>query len=453
MKTENRTNRRPPSSLAAAWAIAAKDLNILRSDKMAVIGLLGMPLLFAIFFGTIFGGGSGNGPARDMQVAVVTPLVDDEAEAFVQRLEQTDGLSIARMDRAKAADLVRKGDKAAMLEILQIPDSAGMLRGERVRIRIGADPSQQTTRGILGGMLSKASGESLMQQFGDPDTMRGSIDTLSDQLDDDEEMPFAQRLLLKSMFGSMRRLMDDVEKVNEATADGEGGASGTAPDGPAGFAGGFAPDLQFESVAREGRKKISSYEISFPQAMAWALMSGAAALALTLVKERRAGTLLRLRTSPVGGVTILLGKTLACATTGVFVLAFLLTFGALTFGVRVPDPLTLGLAVVACSLTFAAMGTFMATLGRTEEAVSGVSWGILMVIAMLGGGMVPTMFMPGWMETLSVISPVRWAIHSLEGAIWRGYTVPEMATSLGILTAFGLVFGALGWARLRHLRT
>lgn len=449
MKTEPTTRklRRPPSGLAAAWAIATKDLNILRSDKMAVIGLLGMPLLFATFFGTIFGGSS-SGPAQAMQVAVINEFEDDAAREFVQRLKDNGGIEVELLERSAAENAVRKGKKTAVLEILEVPDTAGLLSGERLRIRIGTDPGQQSTRGILEGMLSRASFERIAEDFADPDAMRGSIDQLSTSLEADEDVPFAQRILLKSMFGSARRLMDDVDKLNDPDAADDPEATGD--DG--GLANSFAPDFVFENVTREGRKKISSYEISFPQAMAWALMSGAAALALTLVKERRAGTLLRLRTSPIGGATILLGKTLACATTGIFVLAFLLVFGALTFGVRVPDPLTLGLAVVVCALSFAAMGTFMATLGRTEESVSGVSWGILMVIAMLGGGMVPTMFMPTWMKTASVVSPVRWAIHSLEGAIWRGYSVGEMASSLGVLIGFGAVFATLGWARMRHLR-
>jgi len=68
---------------------------------------------------------------------------------------------------------------------------------------------------------------------------------------------------------------------------------------------------------------------------------------------------------------------------------------------------------------------------------------------MLGGGMVPLAVMPGWMQSLSVISPVRWMILAYEGAIWRNFSAVEMATPCAILVAIGLVFFALGARRFQ----
>ena len=64
----------------------------------------------------------------------------------------------------------------------------------------------------------------------------------------------------------------------------------------------------------------------------------------------------------------------------------------------------------------------ISTLGRTEQSASGAGWAILLVMAMLGGGMVPLFVMPAWMATASNVSPVKWAILALEGALWRGFT-------------------------------
>jgi len=40
--------------------------------------------------------------------------------------------------------------------------------------------------------------------------------------------------------------------------------------------------------------------------------------------------------------------------------------------------------------------------------------------AMIGGVMIPLIAMPPWLLSLSNISPMKWAILSYEGAIWRG---------------------------------
>jgi ABC-2 type transport system permease protein len=86
----------------------------------------------------------------------------------------------------------------------------------------------------------------------------------------------------------------------------------------------------------------------------------------------------------------------------------------------------------------------LSVLGKTQEAASGIGWAVLLIFSMLGGGMIPYFIMPSWMHTLSHLSPVKWSILALEGAIWRRFTVAEMALPCGILLCAGLVFFAIG---------
>jgi ABC-2 type transport system permease protein len=60
-----------------------------------------------------------------------------------------------------------------------------------------------------------------------------------------------------------------------------------------------------------------------------------------------------------------------------------------------------------------------------------------MVMAMFGGAMIPAMFMPSFLQRMSSLSPVRWAIHALEGSIWREFTWAELFPALAILLAIG----------------
>ena len=59
--------------------------------------------------------------------------------------------------------------------------------------------------------------------------------------------------------------------------------------------------------------------------------------------------------------------------------------------------------------------------------------------------------MPPWMQTLSNVSPVKWAILALEGAIWRGFSLGEMALPCGILLGVGVVFFAGGVRAFRWM--
>lgn len=91
----------------------------------------------------------------------------------------------------------------------------------------------------------------------------------------------------------------------------------------------------------------------------------------------------------------------------------------------------------------------IAGLGRTEQAASGAGWAILMPMTLFGGGMMPQFIMPGWMQTLGNLSPVKWAILGMEGAVWRGFTLGDMLLPAALLLAFGAVCFAVGIRGLR----
>jgi ABC-2 type transport system permease protein len=93
----------------------------------------------------------------------------------------------------------------------------------------------------------------------------------------------------------------------------------------------------------------------------------------------------------------------------------------------------------------------ISTLGRTERAVGGAGWGIMLLMSMLGGGMIPLIAMPGWLQTASHASPVKWAILAMEGAIWRGFSLAEMLLPCAILVGVGGAAFAAGVANFARI--
>jgi ABC-2 type transport system permease protein len=123
---------------------------------------------------------------------------------------------------------------------------------------------------------------------------------------------------------------------------------------------------------------------------------------------------------------------------------FLLTLASAVLGVRLGNPLLLAVGAVSTAIGFTGLMMFVSTLGKTEAGVAGAGWGIMMPMAMLGGGMVPLIAMPPWMQTASHVSPMKWGIMALEGAIWRDFSLQEMLLPCGILLAVGVLFYAVG---------
>ncbi len=219
--------------------------------------------------------------------------------------------------------------------------------------------------------------------------------------------------------------------------------------GPAGSA--FTPlKIDESKVAVQRIGPANAYEISFPQGVIWAVLGCTAAFGISLIVERSRGTLVRLQMAPIGRATILGGKALACFATNLVLAAVLLGLGRVVFGVRLTSPGKLALAVLATSACFVGIMMLLAVLGRTEQS-AGIGWAVLLVLAMTGGGMIPLFAMPEWMQKVSHMSPVKWAILSLEGAIWRGFSYGELLLPCAILAAVGVIAFAAGTRAFRWL--
>ena len=68
----------------------------------------------------------------------------------------------------------------------------------------------------------------------------------------------------------------------------------------------------------------------------------------------------------------------------------------------------------------------------------------------IGGAMVPQFIMPAWMQTIGLISPIRWAMLAIEGGVWRQFTLSEMALPCAILISVCVACFAAGTRGLRE---
>jgi ABC-type multidrug transport system permease subunit len=195
----------------------------------------------------------------------------------------------------------------------------------------------------------------------------------------------------------------------------------------------------------------SGFELAFPAAVLWGLIGCAGAFATASVAERRSGTHLRLRAAPIPARSLLLGKVLACLVACATDATLLLIVARLAFGVRVERHVGLPLAIASCAVCFAGITILLGTLGRTEQGVGGAGWATLLLLAMVGGAMVPLSAMPPWLRATSDASPVKWGIVALEGATFRGLTVRELLPACAILLGMGALSLASAAAMSRRM--
>lgn len=420
------------------WALAIKDLRLLVRDKAGFFFTFFFPILYAIFFGMMFGGASDDEPSA-IRIAVVDLDGTEGSREFIESLSTGGDLSVTLMDdRAGALDEVRLGKKAAVVVVPEgFGDAAGnIFAGEPMRLEVGVDPSRSAEAGLIQGLLTARAYERLQTMFTDFSAASDMAQNALESIDQasEEDLPPAQRAVLKTFLGSLGSFLEELPEAQAADGD---DAPGAVAFNPVEIA-----SLEIAPPASAGPR--SAYAISFPQGIVWGIMGCAAGFGISLVTERNKGTLTRLRIAPLARSRVLLGKALACFLTTVGVAVMLLLIARFAFGV-VPSSLPLlAAAVLSAAVAFVGIMMLLATIGRTEAAAGGIGWAVLLVFAMFGGGMIPLMFMKGWMQTLSHFSPVKWAIYALEGAIWRGFTPEQMLLPCGILIGVGVVGFGLG---------
>jgi ABC-2 type transport system permease protein len=420
-------------------AIALKDLKLLFRVRAAWFFTMVWPLIVAIMFGAIFGGG-GSGPTR-LAIAVTDEDQTPASKAFADGLAARNGFDVLRAADAEAIDLVRRGSRVAAVRIPKGFGAASrtLFAGTPPRVELRIDPSRQAEASMLQGLLFEQAAQRMQTVFDNPAEGQHMV---AGMLEDVRKAPagaIAGRESLQTMLGSLDAYLGDQAKLQAA-----------APPAPAGAKGGWQPlVIDVASIERHREGPANGFQITFPQGIQWGILGCMMSFAVSLAVERSHGTLTRLLMSPAPSWALLAGKGLACYLAILIVETALAIIGASFFGVRPSSVPLLLLVMLVAPIAFVGLMMLVASLGSTEQGSAGAGWAIMMPMSMLGGGMIPLAFMPGWMQSVSFVSPVRWLIVAFEGAIWRGFSLAEMALPCAILIATGLAAFALGARRFQ----
>jgi ABC-2 type transport system permease protein len=193
------------------------------------------------------------------------------------------------------------------------------------------------------------------------------------------------------------------------------------------------PDKSLVTLERHatGRGRFHRLPTAVQQNVpAWALFGmffTLVPLAVSLVRERASGVMLRLRILPVPYVSLMAGKL------GAYCLVCLAQFGLILIMGRYLMPLlglpalamgeahgALGLVVAAASLAAAGAGVLLGTAARSQTQASTIGALSVVIAAALGGVMVPVFAMPPPMQTLSQASPLAWGLEAILDLFVRG---------------------------------
>lgn len=228
-----------------------------------------------------------------------------------------------------------------------------------------------------------------------------------------------------------------------------------------------APELFSEvgdPLEVEGARK-TPYPTSVQQnAPGWALLAMfflAIPLSTTIIRERMQGSLMRIRSMPVPIWVLFGGKVAPYLVVNQIQLLLILAVGVWGLPLMGGDRLTLGdapgaiaLLSVSASLAAISFALLIATFTRTPEQATTLSSTTVLILAALGGIMVPKIIMPPTMQQLAELSPFSWGLDGFLDIFIRGGGIREVLPEAGRLLGFGLACFVLAILRfgklLRH---
>jgi ABC-2 type transport system permease protein len=173
-----------------------------------------------------------------------------------------------------------------------------------------------------------------------------------------------------------------------------------------------------------------------------------------IIRERKDGTLARLRTLPVPYITLLVGKLGAYVAVCWVQFLFIVLMGKAGLPLLGTPVLSLGsdttaliVTVTVVALAACGYGLMLGALARTLEQATMFGAVSVVCAAALGGIMVPVYVMPPAMQTISMFSPLAWGLNALMEIAVREGTLGSVQHELLYLTAFFAVTMAIAWTR------
>lgn len=428
------------------FALVGKDLRLLLRDRSAFVFTLIFPLVIAVLFGMVFGRMAAPGP---ITIALVSEGSGPLADSFIVALQADPALQVDRVaGREEAIARVRSARCCAVVIVPEEFDRAAeaLLTGGSMPIEVFGDPSRSAELGLLHGKLMEIGFVQFMLSVGDSARLQRQSELLRALPASDMGTSEGERAAILDLLAAAQRLA--VAREQKAQRRSEKQIGGEVADAFPRLSAFRPVRVMQRAVVDDPARPPSSFAVTFPQGVVWGLAGCVMAFVTSLSAERNRGTLGRLCAAPLSMHMVLASKSLACFFMALLMQAMLMVLAVTAFGVRPVQPALLFPAMAAIAVAFTMVAMAMASLFQSLGGSEGAGRSVILILALLGGGSVPLVFMPPALASASAVSPFRWAIAALEGPLWRGGSMQSQLMAIGAVLVVAAIAAVIAWGAL-----
>jgi len=404
-------------------SITWKDLKILFKDIGGMATLFLMPMMFIIVMSTALQGMFDSGDTgQPWRLPVVNLDSGNLAAEVIAQLDNMDGIEVETawegqtLTRERAEALVTDG-KRAVAVVFPTDFSARVEERlddveARATIELITDPavSTQFIAPIRGMVLGAA--ERVAETWLAPARLEASLADVLAHLPGGAQIPLDQMTI-------------EAEETNVVHVE------QVAP-----------PEMGIEVFP-------DSYQQNVPGYTVFGVFFIVATMAESILREKTEGTFRRLLAAPLPRPALLAGKLLPYYLVNLLQVAVMFGVAHFLFGMALRQPAALLVVSLALAAAATGLGVLVATFGKTQTQISGLSVLLTLTMSAVGGCLVPTFVMPDFMQTLARFTPHGWAMQGFQDAIVRGYGLSGVWPEAAALLGFAALFFAIGVWRFR----
>jgi ABC-2 type transport system permease protein len=172
--------------------------------------------------------------------------------------------------------------------------------------------------------------------------------------------------------------------------------------------------------------------------------------ASTLIQARREGVVRRIMASPVTSVQTMVGLGLGRLTVALFQGGYIVLASRLLFGVEWGDLTAVFGLLLVFGLVAAGLSMVIGVVADNEGLATGLAVGGGLVLAALGGCMMPLELFPDSLRPFAFVTPHAWGYEAFAQIQRHGGTLLDILPQLGVLAGMAVLALALGSVLLRR---
>ena len=418
-------------------AATIKDIRLLLRDVAGLAMLFGMPIALIIIMTLLQDSTFKALEERKLPVVILNLDKDTFGDNIVIGLEESKFFNVTELKNNDISELKRKVVNGEFQIGIVIKENATTLMKDRIRRNIvDILPPEDS---LVFGELPAISNPAHVDMYFDPITKNSFKQSITSAIREFSSSVEAKVVfevysgLFHDLLGVELREIQNYEKPVMITTQFAGGSEEYVPN---------------------------SVQHNVPAWTIFAMFFIVIPLAGNIIKERESGISQRLTVIAGTGLPIILGKVTTYFIVGLIQAAAMLTVGFYLLPILgLPQLIIKGhfvallIVTIAVSLAASGYGIAIGTISSSQEQSSIFGSISVVILAAIGGIWVPTFMMSDFMQILSMMSPLNWALNGYYDIFLRDSGFLEIMNYVLYLILFFVVCIFFSWwVKLRRSR-